>query len=235
MYFLLKRAKEIGNIIKDSDEIHIVTHIDADGISAGAIASETLQRLNKQFSIEFVKQLDEQISKRLENDNHNLVWFTDLGSSISNNYSKINKVITDHHVCPENSNFSYHLNPHLFNLNGAEQISGAGVTYLVSKSIDKNNLDLSSLAIVGAIGDLQDRKYCKLVGLNQQILEDAETKGVVSKKLDICYFGKETRPVYKLLQYSNDPLIPGLTSRESACISFLQELGITMKDGDKWR
>ena len=38
-----------------------------------------------------------------------------------------------------------------------------------------------------------------------------------------------------MLQYANDPFIPGLTGRESNCISFLQELGINMKDGDNWR
>jgi RecJ-like exonuclease len=53
--------------------------------------------------------------------------------------------------------------------------------------------------------------------------------------MDIRYFGRETRPVYKLLQYSNDPLIPGLSGREEACISFLQELNIKTKDGDNWR
>ena len=38
-----------------------------------------------------------------------------------------------------------------------------------------------------------------------------------------------------MLQYSSDPIIPGLSGRESSCISFLQELGIHMQDGDNWR
>ena len=226
---------EIAEIVNHSEEIHIVTHIDADGIAAGAIASQTLQRLGKQYSIEFVKQLDKPVLDRLENENHELVWFTDLGSSISVNSPGINKIITDHHVCPDDSDSSFHLNPHLFNLDGSDQISGAGTTYLVSKLIDHRNVDLSALAVVGACGDLQDRKYCKLFGMNQEILEDGRKAGLVQVKIDIRYFGRETRPVYKLLQYSNDPLIPGLSRREDACISFLQELGIKMKDGDNWR
>jgi len=231
----LKRAQELADIIQDSKEIRIVTHIDADGIAAGAIASQTLQRMGKQYSIEFVKQLDKQILERLKDENHELVWFTDLGSSISTSFSSISKVITDHHVCPDDSNFSFHLNPHLFDLDGSDQISGAGATYLIAKSIDKKNMDLSSLAIVGACGDLQDRKHCRLIGMNQEILEDGRKADVVQTKIDIRYFGRETRPVYKLLQYSNDPLIPGLSGREEACISFLQELNIKMKDGDNWR
>jgi RecJ-like exonuclease len=232
---LIKRAKKIGKIIKNSKEIHIVSHIDADGITAGAIAFQTLNRLSKNYSIEFVKQLDEKVLERLKNENHELVWFTDLGSSVSTSHLEINKIITDHHACPDNSDLPFHLNSHLFGLDGGLEISGAGTTYFVARTIDKKNMDLSALAIVGACGDLQDKKYCKLIGLNRDILNDGKKADAIHSKIDIRYFGRETRPIYKLLQYSNDPLIPSLSGRESACISFLQELGITMKDGDDWR
>ena len=231
---MLKRVEKIAGIIKNSKEIHIVTHIDADGISAGSIAYQTLERLGKKFSIEFIKELDKEILERLKNENHELVWFTDLGSSIASDRS-INMIITDHHACSENSNFPFHLNPHLFGLDGSFEISGAGLTYLVSKIVDKKNIDLSSLAIVGACGDLQDRKYKKLYGLNREVLKDGERSNIVKPKIDIRYFGRETRPIYKLLQYASDPLIPGLSGRESACISFLQDLGIKAQDGDNWR
>lgn len=231
---MLKRAEKISGIIKNSKEIHIVTHIDADGISAGSIAYQTLERLGKKFSIEFIKELDKEILERLKNENHELVWFTDLGSSIASDNS-INMIITDHHACSENSDFPFHLNPHLFGLDGSFEISGAGLTYLVSKTVDKKNIDLSSLAIVGACGDLQDRKFKKLYGLNREVLKDGEQSNIVIPKIDIRYFGRETRPIYKMLQYASDPLIPGLSGRESACISFLQELGIKAQDGDYWR
>ena len=222
------------SIIQNSKNIHVVTHIDADGITAGSIAYKTLDRLGKNFSIEFIKELDKDILERLKNENHELIWFTDLGSSIASDNS-INKIITDHHACPENSDLPFHLNPHLFGLDGSFEISGAGLTYLVSKKIDKKNVDLSSLAIVGACGDLQDRKFKKLYGLNREILSDGEKYNFVKPKLDIRYFGRETRPIYKMLQYANDPIIPGLTGRESACMHFLQELGINIQDGDYWR
>ena len=171
--------------------------------------------------------------KRLKNQNHELVWFTDLGSSASTEYPEINKIITDHHSCPVNSDLPFHLNPHLFDMDGSFEISGAGTTYLVSKAIDKKNMDLSSLAIIGACGDLQDRRFLQLKGVNREILSDGEKSGVIKSKIDIRYFGRETRPIHKMLQYASDPLIPGLSGRESACISFLQELGITLQDGDE--
>jgi len=235
VYFLINRAKEIGDIIKNTKEVHIISHIDADGITAGSIAYQTVKRLGKETSIDFVKQLDEVIIERLKNQNHELVWFTDLGSNISAQYPEINKIITDHHSCPEDSNKSYHLNPHLFNIDGGFEISGAGTTYLVSKTLNKENIDLSPLAIIGACGDLQDRRFGKLTGFNKEILKDGESSGLVKSKMDIRYFGRETRSIPKLLQYANDPIIPGLSGREQACISFLQDLGIQVQDGDKWR
>lgn len=232
---MFKRAEKLGEIVKNSKEIHIVTHIDADGITAGSVAYQTLKRLGKEYSIEFVKQLDEEVLGRLKDANHELVWFTDLGSSFSDTYADIKKVITDHHACPEQSDLAFHLNPHLFGLDGSYEVSGAGVTYLVSRAIDKKNMDLASLAIVGACGDLQDRRFLKLSGTNRDILSDGEKVGNIKSKIDIRFFGRETRPVQKMLQYASDPIIPGLTGRESACISFLQELGITMQDGDELR
>jgi RecJ-like exonuclease len=232
---LLKRAGELAKILTHANKIHIVTHIDADGITAAAIASATLERLGKGHSIECVKQLDELVLTRLQDENHELVWFTDLGSSIGSDFPGIKKIITDHHMCPHQSNHPFHLNPHLFGFDGSYDISGAGVTYLVSRALDTKNRDLSALAIVGACGDLQDKKYCRLTGVNSDILQDGKKADVIQVQKDIRYFGRETRPLAKLLQYSSDPRIPGLSGREDACMSFLQDLQINVKDGDTWR
>jgi RecJ-like exonuclease len=74
---LLKRARDVAETIRKSKDVHIVTHIDADGISAGAIAAKTLKRLGKEYSLECVKQLDEMVLKRLLDENHLfglLIW-----------------------------------------------------------------------------------------------------------------------------------------------------------------
>lgn len=233
---MLNRAEKIADIIKKSEHVHVVTHIDADGITAGSIALQTLERIGRETSVDFVKQLDQDFLEKLKDKSYELVWFTDLGSNIDFKGNKFDMVVTDHHICSEETNYDFHLNPHLFNIDGSVEISGAGVTYLVSRAIDKKNMDLSQLAVVGACGDLQDRKFSRLTGFNRDyILNDGVKTGFVKPKIDVTFFGRETRPIHKLLQYASDPILPGLSGRETACINFLEENGIRMKDGDNWR
>ncbi len=232
---MVRRAREIAEIIKSKEEVHVVTHIDADGITAGAVALKTLQRLSKEYSIEFVKQVDSTVIEHLRDENHELVWFTDLGSSVSS-IDDLSMVITDHHTCGIDTNVSFHLNPHLFGLDGGTYISGAGVTYLVSRALSDENKDLSFLAVIGACGDLQDHKRRCLTGGNREILEDGTLRGVIEVKIDVQFFGRETRPLHKFLQYASDPIIPGISGEEANSLSFLQENGIRLKDEEeRWR
>ncbi|AGB05296.1 single-stranded DNA-specific exonuclease [Aciduliprofundum sp. MAR08-339] len=250
----LKRAKEIADKIREADYIVVVSHIDADGITSGSIAARALERLNKEFRVDFVKQLDERKIEELKDENPSLVWFTDLGSGMVHLMYGLNAVITDHHVpsslnviIPKSArrNLSsffeelsksdvLQLNPHVFNREGAVDISGAGTTYFVARELDRRNVDLSALAIVGAIGDMQDSENLRLTGTNRVILKEAKEHGYVDYFLDARFFGRETRPIHKMLQYSTDPLLPTLTGDERRCISFLKSLGIPLKR-EKWR
>lgn len=223
---IIEKAREIVEFIKKHDNVHIVTHLDADGICAGAIAVKTLERLGKDFDISFVKQVDEVSIEDVLNKNPDVIWFTDLSINIDIDFDNI--VVTDHHSTVKR--YRYSLNPHDFGLDGCVGLSGAGATYIVSKSMDVKNEDLSHLAVIGACGDLQDRRERKLVGLNRDILNDAISVGLINVIKDIQYFGRESKPVFRLLLYADDPVIPGVSGSEEACISFLTNLGLSRKE-----
>ena len=256
-------AEKIAAKIRAHDFVKIVTHIDADGITAGSIASIALTREGIAHEVEFVKKLDDLKLQHLKEwssttpHNSPLIWFTDLGSGQQQFMDGLDYVICDHHslsslpnniskdsridllkfgVALDAQQGDNHLNPHLFNHDGSLEISGAGTVYMVAKAMNPtDNLDLSLLAIMGAVGDLQDSRNGKLVGLNREILKDAENTGGLEAKLDIRFFGRETRPIYKLLRYANDPLLPGLQNSDRDCIAFLQDLGIALKQEERWR
>jgi len=228
---ILKKAVELSKILRKQDDILVVTHIDADGITAGAIAYRALERIGKEVEISFAKSLDEEIIERIR-DKNKFVWFTDLGSGQISLLKGINCIITDHHI-PEKPTGNQ-LNPHIFGYDGSLELSGATTTYLVARNLGLN-FDLSALAIVGAVGDLQDSANGRLIGLNRFIVDEASKNGFIEVRRDIRFFGKQTRPVYKMLEYTFDPFLPGISGDERGAIEFLRSLGIPLKDGDLWR
>jgi RecJ-like exonuclease len=221
-------AKKISNLILQQEYVEVVAHIDADGICSAAIASGALDNAGIEHTITFLKQIDEEALESLKHRD-NFVWFVDLGSGVYEEL-KTNFVISDHHI-PASKDMERQLNPHLLNIDGSREMSGAGATYIVARSMSDKNRSLAPLAIVGAVGDMQDNEECRLIGTNRELLAES---GVEVKK-DIRYFGRESRPVYKLLQYASDPVIPGVSGFESTTIKFLQSLNVELKDGEKWR
>jgi RecJ-like exonuclease len=237
-------AQAVAERIRSATAVRIVSHIDADGISSGSIAYRAVRRLGIRPDVDFIKQLDDFVIERLakEAPDGTLVWFTDLGSGQLDRLRSIDCVITDHHT-PARDNLDGELrdggsfvqaNPHLVNIDGALHISGAGVTYLVARALDEANRDLSVLAIVGAVGDLQHMREGKLTGLNTTIVDDALDLGLVEVGMDLAFFGRETRPVHKLLQYSS-PAIPGVTGSEMGSMEVMKDADVEPKSGAHWR
>ena len=139
--------------------------------------------------------------------------------------------MTDHHV-PDKVTENQ-LNPHIFGYDGSYELSGATTTYLLARALGLN-YDLSAIAIVGAVGDLQDSNYGGLIGLNSAVVDEAVRNGYVEVVRDLKFFGKQTRPVYKMLEYTFDPYIPGISGSEGGAIRFLDSIGIRVKDDEKW-
>lgn len=242
-------ALQAASIIKSASVIAIASHIDADGISAGAIAKLTLDRMGVESSVQFFKKLDDQALASLRERHPDLTWFTDLGSGSASKIEGTTAVITDHHV-PEAaaqsqrnrgqallSDFStvVQVNPHLNGVSGASELSGAGSTFLAAYAVDRRNADLAALAVLGAVGDLQDQRLRQLEGINRSIMNLAREGGMLEAVQDIRYFGRETRPLHKLLEFSSDPFLPRISGNEEGSMGLLLELGIELKDGDAWR
>ncbi|MDW7731046.1 MAG: DHH family phosphoesterase [Methanolobus sp.] len=232
MIQMAQRAARCAEEIKKHKEVQLVSHIDADGISSGAIIAKALEGAGIEYEMLFVKQLDENIVRDLADINPELTIFTDLGSGQIEHITNygLHAIVSDHHR-PQ-GDMDLHLNPHLFGANGSFEISGSGTTFILASQLGKNN-NLADLAIVGCVGDMQYRKYGKLVSLNREILES--NPDIIMPKTDISLYGKQTRPVFKMLQFSSDPYLPGLTGSEDACIDFLHRIGLRSANDEKWR
>jgi len=233
-----KRAVECARYARRHESCVVVSHIDADGLTSGAIALTALQRAGLSSEIRFIKQLTSSDLEQLLNEGHELVVFTDLGSGLADQIErlKMNAIVIDHHQ-PAPSQLRHHLNPHLFGIDGSSKACGATSAYLFARALSRTpqgNIDLSPLAIVGAVGDMQHMKTGRLTSLNRAILRQGSAHGYLSFGADLRLFGRQTRPLFKLLEYSTDPVLPGLTGSEDACIAFLHACDIRAK-GERWR
>ena len=237
---------DAANILRSAKSVMIISHIDADGISAGAIADMTVERLGIEHSIHFEKKITDETVDMVNGAKEDVVWICDLGSGYISRFERSGIIITDHHVPEPRKGKSpqtflddfisiHHLNPHVYGMDGSYETCGAGMTYLLSKAVDPRNIDLAYLAVIGAVGDFQDSNMSRLVSLNREIARDAEINGDLTIEQDLRLFGRETRPINQFLQFSNDPPIRGLSDNPTGCLEFLDRLGIEGKHRGKWR
>ncbi len=235
----LEKAKGMAERLSQlnrEDGILVVTHLDADGLSAGSIMLQALLGIGFQAMVRVVKQLDESAISELTSLPYKCILFTDLGSgqkALLQPLSEKEIFIVDHHQPDATEAKFQELNPHCFGIDGSSEVSAAGTAYHLAKAIDPSNRSLAPLAIVGALGDLQDKgERGYLTGLNTRIAEEAEAEGLLTVKKGLRLYGFESRPLVKCMEYALDPLLPGLSGDEGACYKLVKDLGIDPRTPD---
>ncbi len=242
---LERRADEASSVLRATAEeqspVLIVTHFDADGISAGSIILAAVKRLGPPAHLRVIESLSEKTVEEIDAIESGLVIFTDIGSGYLNLISKGLKnrriVIADHHqALGDTAPNLVHFNTHLFGFDGSTDVSGAGTAYFLARSLDKRNRDLSPMALVGCLGDQQDKGPRRtLTGLNAEILKDAIEMRLVEETQDLIFFGRQTRPVHRAMASTTSPFLPGLSNEEDKCLALLDKTNITTKVEDRWR
>ncbi|MWV41741.1 DHH family phosphoesterase [Natrialba sp. INN-245] len=273
---LADRATACAERLHEAERVLLASHIDADGLTSAAIATQALERAGIPFEVVFEKQLDEDAVADIAATEYETVLFTDFGSGqldVVGEYEDdgaFTPVIADHHQ-PADRDTEYHLNPLLFGINGASELSGAGASYVLARALaavtdgepadeqtrdpDRavttdggsateggstapaaraDNRDLAALAVVGAVGDMQ-ASGGELHGANGKIVEEGVDAGVLETGTDLALYGKQTRPLPKLLEYATDVHIPGISNDEGGALRFLDGLDLELKRDGEWR
>lgn len=212
---LLSKASEK---IKSSDFlIHVVSHLDADGICAASLMASMLMELGKSFQITIVKGIKPEVIENLKKSQPKLVVFTDIGSGYLDMIRELNCdiIVIDHHEIEGSTEGIIHINPLNFEL----ELSGSGTAYLLVKEVLQHN-SLAPLAIVGTIGDVN-------YATNSKVFETP----MIEVKTGLNLFGRFSRPLHIALGMS------GLSGFEdqSKSIQFLSEIGINPQSNGNWR
>ncbi len=246
--FFLNKLNEMHS------SVHIYTHIDADGLSSGAILGKALYRAKIPFQITILKQLEKEeivkIVNNVENFNKFLI-FSDFGSGqyieleekLTHNGELIPFLILDHHLPQKISNkeqidliqevhkktHPWQINPYFYGIDGSIEVSGAGICYYFAKVLNEKNIDLSSVALIGGTGDIQNQGPKKaFIGLNNLILEDAISSGYIEVIDDLNL--SPIKPLHEAVAYASELNLPGLTNDVNRSLIYLQSLGVLMED-----
>ena len=234
-------ASLIKRHVGEGHTLRLVSHNDADGVASGGVLSRMALRMGAHFRTTCEKRLDEETVRAIAEERPRLVIFSDFGSGyldlIGGHLKGVDVIVLDHHLPVGTADERLvHINPMLHSIDGARDIAASGISYALAKRIDGANRDLSTLAIVGALGDQQDKGPKKtLTGLNTQIVKEAEEAGLLQLKVDLIFYGYETRPLAKALAYTMSPFIPGLSGEEDRCVAFLNSVGVELKAGDRFK
>jgi single-stranded-DNA-specific exonuclease len=235
-------ARAIQEVAQKDGFISVFSHLDADGVAAAGIIGKALFRLGARYRIRVMQWVDDKIVAEVSGGKPDLVILCDFGSGyldlLTEKISNSKIVILDHHQITGgsvNPNI-VQLNPHNFGIDGATEVSGSGVTYFAAKALNPENVDLAPIALVGALGDMQDKyEQRSLKGLNELIVNDAVDAGLLRVEKDLTFFGRETRAIHRTLATTTSPFIPGLSGEEDKALAFVVNLNIPLKQGDKFR
>ena len=224
-----------ADMIHDQQEVTIISHIDADGISSEAILSQALTREGIVTKSVFVRQLEPLTMHQVPED-RTFKIFTDLGAGQQNlllekGLDSENVLIIDHHVSQPCATGYFQVNciPH-----GLLKLSAAGLAYLVAHRLDPDNCDLAKIAVIGNVGDMMAREHRGLTGPAREIVDDGVSHGsILVRPHDLNCYGTSTRPLHVCLAYMDDPFITGISNNVHGARRFLKKMDIQGNDGKR--
>ena len=163
----------------------LVHHNDSDGLASAATMEVALTRDG--FSVERIplERVHPPIIERI----HDLaagrsVVYTDLGGRAAPAICAANRdrsftLILDHHPAEASISERVHcLSTEFFGLSGEKEISAATGATIFAQVMSPENMDLSYLGVIGALGDSHDRDG-RLVGENREAMLDAVAQDVM--------------------------------------------------------
>ena len=231
---------KISDCIKSRKSIFVTTHIDCDGLTSGSIITKALIREGAKCTVRTSKDFSKNVIDSFKTDSRDFHIVTDLGGGFANNLDEVlgeNWIVLDHHQIPEEEIENQKvINSWKYGMDGGVEICAGGMAFLAAMALDGKNSDLSSIAVVSALGDRQDQGEKKsFIGKNFDIANIAKEQGLVDIDLDLLLVGRETRPIPDALAFTSQPFIEGLTWNREACLSIMSSSGIRLKEDGRWR
>ncbi len=220
---LEEKFAKAASIFESSEKFRIITHYDADGISAAAVLARYLMKSQKGFHATFTDSFPENLPK-----NYPIV-FTDIGNSYLKNISKIEEpvVVLDHHDVKKGKedipakDDKVFINPHEHGIDGAQDISGSSLALLFTVFDEETSWEESIYGLAGATADKQG--IGGFTGYNEKLVRESIKKGFLEEEQRLFIDGENVKDA---LMKACDPYFPGLSGDENKIDEVLEDLEI---------
>ncbi|MDD1769614.1 MAG: DHH family phosphoesterase [Methanomassiliicoccales archaeon] len=213
---LLKSAAEE---VSGHPRVTILSHYDADGLSAAGILCSTLLRAGKRVHVVTTKALDDQTIREVGGGAECLI-LSDMGSSSLPELEALpaKVIVLDHHAPVGDSKNVFHVNPHLFGIDGMTSACAGSMSMLFSLEFDERNWDLLPVAFAGMVGDRQHIRGLK--GVNKYLLEGGVAHNILQVRLGSLV---PPGPLFEGLVGCIDPYLIGVTGDPEGTKALLAE------------
>ncbi len=220
-----KKAVALLKSIPKNSRIRVISHYDADGISAAAIICNSLYREGYNFHVTLMRNPFDKGLERVSKEENDLVIYSDMGSGQIDSIERMDfkSIIIDHHqpIKKKTKENVIQINCNHYGINGNYEACGATLAYLFAKTINKNNFDLAALAIAGASGDKQYIGGFR--GFNKKIIDEAIKNDIIKQKTSIKLPGEN---IYNSLFYSIDPYYSSISGNKKNIEELFEKIGI---------
>ncbi len=219
---LLSRISSAKQQIDGCPHIRVVSHYDADGISAAGVLCNMLVRENKRFHATLLKSLDAHKVKELGKGCDCLI-FSDMGSSYLKELEGLEcpVIVLDHHSLTGDSEKVIHINPHVVGIDGMVSASASAMCMLLAAEVNEANWSLLPIAFAGIVGDRQHIKG--LSGINAYLYQEGVSRKIVEVKAGAIL---PEGPLASSLLLSIEPYVLGVSGNEAGVAELLSKAGI---------
>jgi RecJ-like exonuclease len=221
---LFGKSQKLLKEIEQKKDIFILANSTIDGIISGSIILKSIYNNMGNATIRCSCKKIEDTLFEIIDEKHEFYIFTDFDSNAIDNINKLFNegnylfINTDTITKSDNSTHENIINPWLFNVNGKEEVSSAGLSYFLIKNFDRNSNSLSQLPIISAISKDQDSgENRSLISLNNEILQISIKENIIEQKKGLTISEIETTPITDVLENNIIHYIKGITwNRESS-------------------
>ena len=220
---LFSKLSEAVEKVSRHRDVLVISHYDADGISAAGILCSALLVAGKRFQVTLYKNLNGKGVEKIRRSGQGCVILSDMGASFIKELEELDSdiVVLDHHYSEDDSDKVVHVNPHLHGIDGMTSGCAAAVCAMFAIQMNDTNWPLVQVALAGMIGDRQHING--MSGINAYLVTEAEKRGLVKvSKGSLIPRGRLSHELF----ISTDPYLVGVSGDLTGVEELLKEANV---------